>query len=78
MSYRVPKWPELSVKKMWEYAKQLPQWDRFVPSEYNGNHRTDRKFFWGIFLYLGQGLVEDLVASARSKRHASAQIRQSN
>jgi hypothetical protein len=67
--YEVPKWPELSVGKMFDLAmSHVKGFSRYMPDEYIGDARTDRCFFWGIFITLNPALVEEIVADCRLQR----------
>ena len=70
----MPKWPEMSVAKMWKVAVQaVPDFLEYMPDDFNGDHRTERKFFWGVFYAKNSELVERLVEDCRHQRYPGLQ-----
>jgi hypothetical protein len=71
--YEVPKWPELSVGKMFDLAmSNVKGFSRYMPDEYIGDAKTDRGFFWGVFITLNPDLVREIVADCRKQRQPIA------
>jgi hypothetical protein len=68
-SYEVPKYPELSVRVMWQFAKKnIPAFEQYMPDNYDGNKNVDRSFFWGILYFLNQPLIEAVVEDVKIQR----------
>jgi hypothetical protein len=65
-----PLWPELSVEKMWAKAIQFGDFRQYMPDNYEGNHKTNRPFFFGVFTSLHGDYVNALIADARAQRMA--------
>ena len=66
----IPKWPELSVRKMWAYAMEIPGFRDYMPDDFTGDHKTDRAYFWGYVVFLCEPLVVALINNTREQREA--------
>lgn len=54
--------PELAVKNMMPLARELANFDDYMPDEFfKENAKVDRDYFWGIFNKLNESLVTDLI-----------------
>jgi hypothetical protein len=62
VSLKIPKNPELSIKKMWPIAMKIPNWMKYMPDEWAGGDEVDRAYFWAVFCYLDLELAEKLVS----------------
>jgi hypothetical protein len=67
-SIEVPNLPELAVKKIWREATKIPSWKKYMPDKWNGDHKTERDFFYGILSALKPLYVEKLIYEAKNKR----------
>ena len=67
---KVPIRPELSVATVWPDAIRIPGVSDHVPDEWDGGHRVDRKFFWGILTSLHPEYVQHLIKGSREARNA--------
>jgi hypothetical protein len=75
-SLTVPGWPELKVELMWPLAiKSCPEFLRYMPDGWNGDHKTERRFFWGVFATLNQPLVESIIDDFRGQRSIPKEIK---
>ena len=69
----VSKVPELAVKNMMPIARQLADFDKFMPDEFlKENAKVDREFFWGIFYKLNPIMVTDLCDDIDTQRAQGA------
>ena len=68
---RIPIWPELAVHRIWPQAIQLPNFKDYMPSDWSGNSKTERPFFWAILVTMAPEFAEQLVLDCRRQRLAS-------
>ena len=66
----VPNWPELGVSRMWAQAMKQPLFNRYIPDCWGPEKKTERTFFWAIFVTLQPEYVEILVDDCRRQRDA--------
>lgn len=65
---KIPKIPELSVQRMWPLATRHPKIMGFLPDEWKGGPKTDRTFFFQIWVYLECAMVEEIISDVRKQR----------
>jgi hypothetical protein len=65
---KIPKVPECSVAKLYPIANRNNLFPRYMPDEWNEGVKVDRTFFYQIWVYLEQGLVEDVIKDIRRQR----------
>ena len=64
-----PKWPELSLKEIWERVKGDEQLMQYFPQRSPLDTKLpNRDFFWGVMFSVRLNYSEELVAEARRKR----------
>ena len=65
---RVPKIPKFSVARMWSLANRHSLFKRYLPDDWNGDHKTDRTFFFQVWTFLESELVESVILDVRKQR----------
>ena len=66
---QVPCWAELSPKKIWATAMQLPQFADYIPSTWTAESKLlERPFFYGILVSLAPDYVTALIKDCREQR----------
>jgi hypothetical protein len=66
--FEPPLWEELGVQKIWPMALTVPHFMKYIPDEWEGGLRADRKFFWGILMFLNQDFTLGLVQDCEQQR----------
>ena len=64
----VPKWPELSVKKMFPLFMTLPNARQYIPDDYCGDSKTPRDYFMAIFSTVAPTFVCEIIKDCRTQR----------
>ena len=62
----IPKYPELVVSKIWNYAKQIPEISIYFP-DYNKNELPERQYMFDILYTLKPEVIADMIQNARKK-----------
>jgi len=63
---KIPKIPEMAVGRMWPVATRNASFMAYMPDSWSANpSKTDRTFFFQIWVYLEQGLVEAVIEDVR-------------
>jgi hypothetical protein len=60
---------------MWPYAMSVDHFGEYMPDDFNGDHKTDRTFFWGVIVFLCEPLVVALINDTRKQREEHHQAR---
>ena len=65
---KLPKWPELSIARVWPDAHRLPQFNEYMPNEWTIQKpkKIERDFFFSVLISLAPEYVEHLVLDIRS------------
>ena len=65
----MPILPELSVGRIWRDAIRIPGFLDFMPDEWEGGRRVDRKFFWMVLTTQHPEWVKHLIKGSREARN---------
>jgi len=65
---RVPKIPEMAVGRMWPVASRNQAFLTYMPDNWSGDHKTDRTFFFQVWVKLELNLVETIIDDIRRQR----------
>lgn len=63
----VPRYPELSVDKIWSFIKGMDKFSRHFPN-YSSNQLPHRDYMWNVLYTVDPETVADLIRDARSQR----------
>lgn len=63
----VPKYRELSVRRVWDYVKEIPELCSYFP-DYSEKQTPEKDFLFTILTALRPDALEQLVLEARKKR----------
>ena len=65
----VSNWPELGVRMIWPQAVRIEGFLEHMPDGWDGVHKTERKFFYGVLTSLAPNFVQAVVNEARQLRY---------
>jgi len=66
---QVPCWAELSPKKVWATAMQLPDFASYIPDSWSADSKLlERPFFYGVLVSLAPDYVQALIKDCREQR----------
>ena len=67
---KVPNWPQLAVKHVYEPAKLLPNVSDYLPDPTGKEEERlpERDFFWKVLYTLHPDYVDDIVKQAKNKK----------
>ena len=63
------RYPELSVKTLYDEFKSRPECDVYFPPKLNKGRQVDREYFWNIVHTLYTQEVDAMVAHANKQRN---------
>jgi hypothetical protein len=55
--FEPPLWEELGIQKLWPMAMSVPNFMKYIPDEWEGGHRADRKYFWAVLMMLNESFT---------------------
>lgn len=70
---KVPVLPELAIRRVWPDAIRIPGVMNYLPDEWHGARRVDRKFFWMILTTLHPEWVKTMIKGSREARRLHAE-----
>ena len=64
---KVPKYPELGMKKMWPVLQTIPGILKYIPDNWleRGMKRVDRQYVWKVVCFLDNKFVFDLIKDCK-------------
>ena len=72
----VPRYPELTVKTLFEHLKNDPQFMAYLPDKFPRGHPPDREYFWNVLNTLQPEYVERVIAHAHRCRNVVVEDQQ--
>ena len=68
-AFRMPTWPELSVKKLWPGVQLDEAFKDYFPNTLPKGKLPDKQFFWGVIFTIKPGYAKRLVKDAIEQRN---------
>ena len=69
-AFKMPTWPELSVKKLWPGVQLDPAFADYFPAKLPKGKVPEKHFFWGVIFTVKPGYAKCLVKDAIEQRNA--------
>ena len=69
-AFKMPTWPELSVKKLWPGVQLDPAFADYFPAKLPKGKVPEKHFFWGVIFTVKPGYAKCLMKDAIEQRNA--------